>query len=443
MNDSDLILVVDDTPANLEVLSEALNDADFEVAIATDGELAISQAELSFPSLILLDVMMPGIDGFETCRRLKASNITQDIPVIFMTALADSTDKVRGLNLGAVDYVTKPFQEAELIARVKTQLKLHHLTQNLEQQVAERTAELTQALQQVQQSQIQLLQSEKMAALGELVAGVAHEINNPVNFIYGNLDHFEEYMQIFLDFLQLYQKYYPNPVEEIQKQAEDVDLEFVQSDAVKMLASMKIGTERICQIVLSLRNFSRMDEAEFKAVDIHEGIESTLMILQHRLKAKPQHPEIQIIRDYDKLPLVECYPGPLNQVFMNILANAIDALEEANSKRTYQQIKDNPNHITIRTSVIDSQSVQIAIADNGPGIPEHIQDRIFDPFFTTKPVGKGTGMGMSISYQIITEKHQGQLKCSSKPGQGTEFVIQIPIYQSIDNSSSLQTRCKQ
>ncbi len=438
MNNSDLILVVDDTPANLEVLSEALSDAGFEVAIATDGELAISQAELSFPSLILLDVMMPGIDGFETCRRLKASNITQDIPVIFMTALADSTDKVRGLNLGAVDYVTKPFQEAELIARVKTQLKLHHLTQHLEQQVTERTAELTQALQQVQQSQIQLVQSEKMAALGQLVAGVAHEINNPVNFIYGNLDHFEEYTQIFLDFLQLYQKYYPNPVDEIQEQAEDVDLEFVQSDAVKMLASMKIGTERIRQIVLSLRNFSRMDEAEFKAVDIHEGIESTLMILQHRLKAQSKHPEMQIIRDYDKLPLVECYPGPLNQVFMNILANAIDALEEANSKRTYQQIKDNPNHITIRTSVINAQSVQIAIADNGPGIPEHIQDRIFDPFFTTKPVGKGTGMGMSISYQIITEKHQGQLKCSSKPGQGTEFVIQIPIHQSIHNLSFLQ-----
>ena len=434
MNNSDLILVVDDTPANLEVLSEALSDAGFEVAIATDGELAISQAELSFPSLILLDVMMPGIDGFETCRRLKASNITQDIPVIFMTALADSTDKVRGLNLGAVDYVTKPFQEAELIARVKTQLKLHHLTQHLEQQVTERTAELTQALQQVQQSQIQLVQSEKMAALGQLVAGVAHEINNPVNFIYGNLNHIEEYIQIFLEFLELYQKNYPNPVDEIQEQAEDVDLEFVQSDAVQMLASMKIGAERIRQIVLSLRNFSRMDEAEVKAVDIHEGIESTLMILQHRLKAKPQNPEMQIIRDYDnKLPLVECYPGQLNQVFMNILANAIDALEEANTKRTYQQIKDNPNQITIRTSVIDSQSVQIAIADNGPGIPEHIQERIFAPFFTTKPVGKGTGMGMSISHQIITEKHGGQLKFSSKPGQGTEFVIQIPIYQSIDN----------
>ncbi|BAZ36816.1 response regulator receiver sensor signal transduction histidine kinase (plasmid) [Calothrix sp. NIES-4101] len=437
MSNPDLILVVDDTPANLEVLSEALTDGGFEVAIATDGELAISQAQLCLPSLILLDVMMPCIDGFETCRRLKADKITQDIPVIFMTALADSTDKIKGLNLGAVDYVTKPFQEAELIARVKTQLKLRHLTQNLEQQVAERTEELTKALQQVQQSQIQLVQSEKMAALGQLVAGIAHEINNPVNFIHGNLKHLEEYTQIFLDFLQLYQKYYPNPVEEIQEQAEEVDLEFVQEDAVKMLTSMKIGTERIRQIVLSLRNFSRIDEADFKAVDIHEGIESTLMILQHRLKAKSESPEIQLIREYDKLPPVECYPGLLNQALMNILANAIDALEEFNTKRTYQQIEDNPNRIIIRTSVINSQSIEISIADNGSGIPEHIQKRIFDPFFTTKPIGKGTGMGMSISYQIITEKHGGKLKFYSQPGQGTEFMIQIPIYQSIENLSLL------
>jgi len=430
MNDSDLILVVDDTPANLEVLSEALTDGGFEVAIATDGELAISQAQMSLPSLILLDVMMPGIDGFETCRRLKACKVTQDIPIIFMTALADSNHKIKGLNLGAVDYVTKPFQEAELIARVQTQLKLRHLNQNLEQQIAERTAELTKALEQVKQSQIQLVQSEKMVALGQLVAGVAHEINNPVNFIHGNLDHLEEYTEIFLEFLQLYQKYYPNPVEEIQEKAEDIDLEFIQTDAFKMIGSMKIGTTRIRQIVLSLRNFSRMDEADFKPVDIHEGIESTLMILRHRVKDKPERPEIKIIREYDKLPLIECYPGQLNQVFMNILVNAIDAVEEVNVQRTYEQIQDNPNRIIIRTSVLDAKWVQIAIADNGSGIPEHIQESIFNPFFTTKPVGKGTGMGMSISYKIITDKHRGKIKLYSQPGQGTEFVIQIPIYVS-------------
>ena len=430
MDNSDLILVVDDTPANLAILSEALNDADFEVAIATDGELAISQAKLSLPSLILLDVMMPGMDGFETCRRLKGSKVTKNIPIIFMTALSDSIDKVKGLSLGAVDYVTKPFQEAELIARVRTQLKLYHLTEHLEHQVAERTAEVEQALQQLQLSQVQLVQSEKMAALGKLVAGVAHEINNPLNFIHANLNHMEEYTQIFLTFIELYQKNYPNPVDDIQEQAEDVNLSFIRSDVIKILASMKIGTKRIREIVLSLRNFSRIDEAEFKAVDIHEGIESTLIVLQHRFKVKPKGLEIQLIREYDKLPLVECYSGLLNQVFMNILANAIDSLEEANAKLADQQIQDRPNKIIIRTSIIDTESVQIMVIDNGCGIPENIRPYIFDPFFTTKPVGKGTGMGLSISYQIITEKHKGQLKCFSEVGQETKFVIQIPIHQS-------------
>ena len=430
MDNSDLILVVDDTPANLAILSEALNDADFEVAIATDGELAISQAKLSLPSLILLDVMMPGMDGFETCRRLKGSKVTKNIPIIFMTALSDSIDKVKGLSLGAVDYVTKPFQEAELIARVRTQLKLYHLTEHLEHQVAERTAEVQQALQQLQLSQVQLVQSEKMAALGKLVAGVAHEINNPLNFIHANLNHMEEYTQIFLNFIELYQKNYPNPVDDIQEQAEDVNLSFIRSDVIKILASMKIGTKRIREIVLSLRNFSRIDEAEFKAVDIHEGIESTLIVLQHRFKVQPKGPEIQLIREYDKLPLVECYSGLLNQVFMNILANAIDSLEEANAKLADQQIQDRPNQIIIRTSIIDTESVQIMVIDNGCGIPENIRPYIFDPFFTTKPVGKGTGMGLSISYQIITEKHKGQLKCFSEIGQETKFVIQIPIHQS-------------
>ena len=430
MDNSDLILVVDDTPANLAILSEALNDADFEVAIATDGELAISQAKLSLPSLVLLDVMMPGMDGFETCRRLKGSKVTKNIPIIFMTALSDSIDKVKGLSLGAVDYVTKPFQEAELIARVRTQLKLYHLTEHLEHQVTERTAEVQQALQQLQLSQVQLVQSEKMAALGKLVAGVAHEINNPLNFIHANLNHMEEYTQIFLNFIELYQKNYPNPVDDIQEQAEDVNLSFIRSDVIKILASMKIGTKRIREIVLSLRNFSRIDEAEFKAVDIHEGIESTLIILQHRFKVQPKGPEIQLIREYDKLPLVECYSGLLNQVFMNILANAIDSLEEANAKLADQQIQDRPNKIIIRTSIIDTESVQIMVIDNGCGIPENIRRYIFDPFFTTKPVGKGTGMGLSISYQIITEKHKGQLKCFSEVGQETKFVIQIPIHQS-------------
>ncbi len=257
---------------------------------------------------------------------------------------------------------------------------------------------------------------ESHTSLGQLVAGVAHEINNPVNFIHGNLDYVQEYTQDLLAFVQLYQQHYPNPAAEIQTVTEDIDLEFLQEDLPKMLSSMKVGTDRIRQIVLSLRNFSRIDEAEFKSVDIHEGIDSTLMILQHRLKAKPEQPEIEVIKDYGSVPPVECYAGQLNQVFMNILVNAIDALEENNAKLTYQEIQDNPSRIKIRTSVINSTWLEIAIADNGVGISKELQQRIFDPFFTTKPIGKGTGMGMSISYQIVTEKHSGILECISTSG---------------------------
>ncbi|PZV05090.1 MAG: hypothetical protein DCF22_24930 [Leptolyngbya sp.] len=297
------------------------------------------------------------------------------------------------------------------------------------QQSEQETKGLEQTLQDVHRNQAQLVQTEKMASLGQLVAGVAHEINNPVNFIHGNLSHTDDYAQSLLGLIQLYQKHYPNPVPEIQLEADAVDLAFVQEDLPKLLASMQIGADRIRQIVLSLRNFSRMDESDYKAVDIHEGLESTLLILQHRLKARPERPAIELMKDYANLPLVECYPGQLNQVFMNILANAIDALEEMNAKRTYQEIQANPNQITIRTSVLEANWVEIAIADNGSGMPKPIQEQIFNPFFTTKPIGKGTGMGMSISYQVITEKHGGMLKCLSTPGAGTEFVIQLPIQQ--------------
>ncbi len=296
-----------------------------------------------------------------------------------------------------------------------------------EAELRQKATALTTTLVEVKRMQTQLVQNEKMSSLGQLVAGVAHEINNPVNFIHGNLAHVQEYTENLLRFVQLCQQHNPNPAPEIQTAAEDIDLEFLQEDLPKMLASMNLGTERIRQIVLSLRNFSRMDEAELKAVDIHEGIDSTLLILQHRLKARPERPEIEIIKDYAVLPLVECYAGQINQVFMNILVNSIDAIEESNANRTYEEIKENPNQITIWTSVVDAVWVELRFRDNGIGIPQEVKQRIFDPFFTTKPIGKGTGMGMPISYQIITEKHGGKLECFSTPGEGTEFSIRIPL----------------
>jgi two-component system, NtrC family, sensor kinase len=289
--------------------------------------------------------------------------------------------------------------------------------------------ELNQAFTELKRTQSQLVQAEKMSSLGQLVAGVAHEINNPVNFIHGNLSHVQEYSQQLLGLVQLYQTHYPNPISAIQTEIDAIDLEFIQTDLSKILDSLKMGTNRIRQIVLSLRNFSRTDEAEFKSVDIHEGIDSTLLILQQRLNARPGTEAIQVICDYGDLPLVECYPGQLNQAFMNMLANAIDALEAGNLKRDDQEIQENPSQITIQTSLVESNWVRITISDNGIGMSESVLQRIFDPFFTTKDVGKGTGMGMSISYQIVTERHGGKLDCFSMFGKGTEFVIQIPVRQ--------------
>ena len=411
------ILVVDDTPSNLQVLFDVLSEQKYRVAIAKNGETALQRVQSSQPNLILLDVMMPGIDGFETCKRLKANPETRDIPVIFMTALSDSVDKIKGLSLGAVDYITKPIQCEEVLARIQVHLQLRNATRIME----ERTQELHQALESLKQAQTHLVQGEKMSAVGQLVAGLAHEINNPVNFIHGNLSHVKEYTQDLLDFVQLYQKHYPNPVAEIQTRGEEIDLEFLQADFVKMLDSMKIGTDRIRELVISLRNFSRLDEGYSKPVDIHVGIDSTLLILQHRLKARPDFPAIQVIKNYGQLPQVECHPSQLNQVFMNILSNAIDALESSGVSHHQQPT------ITIRTFIDSGDAIAISIADNGVGIPESILSQLFDPFFTTKPVGKGTGLGLSISHQIVTEKHGGKIECHSISGQGTEFVVEIPV----------------
>ncbi|MBL1179197.1 hybrid sensor histidine kinase/response regulator [Pantanalinema sp. GBBB05] len=421
------ILLVDDNPNNLKVLSEAIQGHGWKALMATDGESAIEQAEYMAPDLILLDVMMPGFDGFETCRRLKANSITQNIPIIFMTALSDTQDKVKGFDIGAVDYITKPFQQEEVVARLKLHLKITHLTQTLEQRVEERTAELARSLNLLQNTQLQLIQNEKMSALGNLVAGVAHEINNPVGFLSGNLQPAEEYVRDLIELVDLYQQTYTNPTPEIQDQIEAIDLDYVREDLPKLLNSMKLGIDRIRNISISLRTFSRADKDYKVPFDIHEGLDSTLLILKHRLKANDHRPEIDVVKKYGDLPSIECFPGQLNQVFMNILANAIDALEEANLSRDLDAIKAKPNQISIETIVIEGRTIQIHITDNGVGISEAVKSRIFDHLFTTKAVGKGTGLGLAIAHQIVVENHAGTIEVNSDPQQGTEFIITLPI----------------
>lgn len=435
--DSEIILIVDDTPTNLAVLSEALTSANYQVAVALDGETALEQVSYKPPHLILLDVMMPGIDGFETCQKLKENPLSADIPIIFMTALSDAVDKVNGLSLGAVDYITKPFQQEEVLARVNVHLQLRHLNQTLQQseaQLRQQAEHLRATLNELKRTQNQLVQSEKMSALGQLVAGVAHEINNPVTFIYSNLSHADKYTQDLVRVVDAYQKLYPEANPDLEELIEEVDLAYLIDDLPQLLTSMRVGAQRIRDIVRSLRNFSRLDESEFKAVNLHDGIESTLMILQNRLKAKPGSPAIEIVRCYGNLPLVECYAGQINQVLMNILSNAVDALEERDARRSPSELDAAASRITITTAVVNQQSVQVVIADNGVGIPPQLQSHIFDPFFTTKSIGKGTGLGMSISYKIITDKHQGKLTCTSESGLGTSFTIEIPIRQRIKSS---------
>jgi len=312
--------------------------------------------------------------------------------------------------------------QRDITQRKQAEEALH----NSEAQSREQSAQLAAALEELKATNSQLVQSEKMSSLGLLIAGVAHEINNPVSFIHGNLAHLKNYTQDLFHHLELYEHHYPNPVKEIQQEREDNDLDFLAEDLPRILSSMSVGVDRICQIVQSLRNFSRHDDSQMKPVNLHEGIDSTLLILNHRLKGNGEKPQIQIVKEYGNLPPVECFAGPINQVFMNILSNAIDALEDANTRRTCEEMRDNPSQIRICTEVA-SNFVEIKIADNGPGITEEVKQRIFDTFFTTKPIGKGTGMGLSISYQIIVERHKGELYCTSELGKGTEFTIKMPI----------------
>ena len=344
-------------------------------------------------------------------QQLADGDLTVRIPV-------DGNDEVATLAMG-FNHMIEQLKHRDL--KIKTQVEeLEWLVREL-QQMPER------------------VHTEKMAGLGQMVAGIAHEINNPVSFIYGNVFPAQEYANDLVSLVHLYQKHFPDPPNEIQQAENIIDVDFVSQDFSKLLDSMESGAERIQEIVLSLRNFSRKDESVMKAVNIHDGLDSTLVILEHRLKARSGRPAIEVIKDYGELPTVLCFAGEINQVFMNLLSNAIDALEENMDQagvQNLQGVTDGCLQIRLRTDVIDKNWVTISIADNGPGIPDEIRNKLFDPFFTTKAVGDGTGLGLSISYQIVVEKHGGKILCDSHPGQGSEFVVQIPITQPLIDQPS-------
>lgn len=454
------LLVVDDTPDNLRLLSTMLSEQGYKVRKVISGQLALRVVSVAPPDLILLDINMPEMNGYQVCEQLKADPKTSEIPIIFISALDDVWDKVKAFNVGGVDYITKPFQCEEVLARVKNQLTLRWLQKQLnehnlqlqteiyerqkteealrqsEAREREKAQELELTLSKLKLTQTQLIQTEKMSSLGQMIAGIAHEINNPTSFIYGNLSLARQYFEDLLRLIEIYRQTYPNLTPEIQEITSEIDLDFLVIDWQKLMNSMQIGAERIHNIVRSLNSFSRLNESDLKPVDIHEGIDNTLLLLQHRLRATGERPEIKVVKEYGQLPPVVCYASQLNQVFMNLLSNAIDALDNQRP----------PRIITIRTFVVRGQlstpskeqpatddeqtksdCLIVQISDNGSGIGEDVQNKIFDPFFTTKPVGRGTGLGLSISYQIVVEKHKGHLKCFSVPGQGTELTVEIPL----------------
>ncbi len=429
-----IVLVVDDNPHNLGVISECLDTANFEVLIAKSGKSALEKVTYAMPDIILLDVMMPGIDGFETCQRLKNNPETANIPIIFMTALADTESKVKAFELGAADYVTKPFQEAEIIARVKTHLKLHQALQRvqitnevLEEKIYQQSLteeQLRATLLELKTTQSKLIQSEKLFSLGKMVGGITHEMNNPLTFIEGNLAPLSRYTNELRQVLKLYQEIDCTLPQQLQEQLDALDLDFILQDIPRLLRSMEVGTTRLTTIIKGLSNFAHLDQAAEKTIDIHKALDHTLLMVNHRLQASSLRSAIVVDKNYGStLNAIECYPQLLNQAFFQILTNAIDAID---AKALVDQTLATPE-ITIATQQ-QGDTLLIHIRDNGIGItPEHYP-HIFDPFFTTKPIGQGLGLGLSTTHQTV-KRHQGNIHCQSQLSQGTTFEITLPFKQ--------------
>ena len=424
------VLIIDDTPANIAVLADYLEEQGLRVVVAQDGEEGLQRAAFVRPDLILLDVMMPGMDGFETCRHLKQDPALQEIPVIFMTALTDTDNVVKGFAVGGVDYVTKPIQIEEVLARINTHLALRAMHQQLsaqnlllQQEVAMRLesevalqksgAEQRLLIDKLQQAHDQLLQSEKMASIGQLAAGIAHEINNPIGFVNSNMGALQTYFGTLFATLDACEQVITAAPDggalaaRMVQVKQEAEIDYLKGDIVDLMKESREGLKRVKDIVQALKDFSHVGEANWLEADLHQGLDSTLNIVNNEIKYKAE-----VVKHYGKLPLVKCLASQLNQVFMNLLVNAAHSIKEFGV-------------ITIRTGCADGW-VWVEISDTGSGIPPDIMHRIFEPFFTTKPVGSGTGLGLSLSYGIIN-KHGGRIEVRAAVPHGTCFTVHLPL----------------
>ena len=417
MNDCEngSIVIVDDNPNNLQVLNRMLQQAGYKVRPALSGEIALRAIAASPPDLILLDIRMPEMDGYEACRRLKAEPASRDIPVIFISALTETDDKLAAFGAGGVDYVSKPFQTEEVLARVRAHVDLYRVRRELrdrEEHLRQNLAELEAAHARLKEMGSQLLQAEKMASIGQLAAGVAHEINNPIGFINSNLGTLRKYVDNLLQLLNAYGPLEAAAATELRQQVEEAkrkaDLEFLRQDVGGLIAESMAGAARVQRIVQLLRDFSHPGESEWRQADVHAGLESTLGVAWNEID-----PKAEVVRDYGELPPVECLPSQLNQVFLNLLVNAAQSMEQR-------------GQITLRTRH-EGDWVSIAVSDTGGGIAPENRERVFEPFFTTRPVGKSTGLGLSLAYGIVRQ-HGGRIDVDSEPGKGSTFTVRLPVH---------------
>jgi len=423
------ILIVDDLPDNLRFLSTFLVSNGYSVRKATSGRMAQVAIAALLPDLILLDINLGDINGYDLCQQLKNNPATQAIPIIFLSAINDVSQKFKAFQMGGADYITKPFQLEEVLARVQTQLTIRELQLNLEQQ----NLQLQFALDSLKRAQESLIQQEKMATLKKVVAGVFHEINNPLSFIRGNIEPAHHYFSQLVTLLEIYQSHCPQDIPEIMAFKQQVDLDFILNDMDKLLFSMKHGSERIGRVIQALKNFTHLDEAMIKAIDVNEDIESTLILLDHCLQLADSPTRITIQKNYGELPAINCYADQVAQVLFNVLSNAIDAIAEKWQKEhpSEQPASGSANPtITITTTALTEtdqpDSVVICIHDNGIGISDRQKSRIFEPFFTTKAAGQGLGLGLVTSRRIVEELHGGKLTFQSSKAEGTEFTIHLP-----------------